>query len=33
MIIKERVKGIKSAIEKVMDVVTFGCIVYTWDQW
>jgi hypothetical protein len=29
MIVKERGKGIKSATEKAMHVVTFGCIVYT----
>jgi hypothetical protein len=27
--VKERGRGIKSAIEKAMHVVTFGCIVYT----
>jgi len=32
MIIKERGKEIKSATEKVMHVVTFGFIVYIWDQ-
>jgi hypothetical protein len=29
MIVKERGRGIKSAIEKAMHVVTVGCIVYT----